>query len=62
MRRIRNGREEMTLPAYRAAHRLTQRALARKLGISIRSLQNYEQGRRKPKGLAKRMLDLLLSN
>ena len=52
----------MTLPAYRQAHRLTQSQLAKKLGISVRSLQNYEQGRRKPRGLAKRMLDLLLAN
>ena len=52
----------MTISQYRQRHSLTQLALARKLGISVRSLQNYEQGRRKPRGLAKRMLDLLLAN
>ncbi len=37
---------------------LTQEKFARMLGISISTLQNWEQGRRKPEGSAKILLNV----
>jgi putative transcriptional regulator len=35
---------------------LTQAAFARMIGVSVRTLQNWEQGRREPEGPAKALL------
>jgi putative transcriptional regulator len=35
---------------------LTQSAFARMIGVSVRTLQNWEQGRREPDGPAKALL------
>lgn len=36
--------------------KLTQSAFARMIGVSVRTLQNWEQGRREPDGPAKALL------
>lgn len=39
--------------AYRRKHNLSQSEFAAKLGISVRTLQNWEIGRNAPRGLYK---------
>jgi putative transcriptional regulator len=38
---------------------LTQTAFARMIGVSVRTLQNWEQGRREPDGPAKALLKVV---
>jgi putative transcriptional regulator len=38
---------------------LTQTAFARMIGVSVRTLQNWEQGRREPRGPAKALLTVV---
>jgi putative transcriptional regulator len=40
----------------RANYRLTQREFAARLGISVKTLRNWEQGRRQPQGPARILL------
>ncbi|MFV1981485.1 MAG: helix-turn-helix domain-containing protein [Rhodothermia bacterium] len=42
----------------RGALKQTQEGFAELLGVSVRTLQNWEQGRRDPHGPARRLLDL----
>ena len=42
-----------TIRAHRKRHKLSQSEFAAKLGISVRTLQNWETGRNEPRGLAK---------
>ncbi|MCG5531613.1 helix-turn-helix domain-containing protein [Halorhodospira halochloris] len=42
--------------AHRQRHQLTQEQLATELGISVRTLRDWEQGRRRPKGPARALL------
>jgi len=42
----------------RLASGLTQSAFASLLGVSVRTLQDWEQGRRKPSGAAKTLLKI----
>jgi putative transcriptional regulator len=50
------------LRAYRTARGLSQSGAAAALGVSLRTLQEWEQGRRTPCGLARTHLDQLLQN
>ena len=43
----------------RLARRMTQAALAEYLGVTVDSVQNYEQGRRRPRESVKAALDVL---
>lgn len=60
MKEIQAGRMKPSDPAnvaaLRAHFRLSQRKFAALLGISIDTLQNWEQGRRRPDGPAKVLL------
>ncbi len=47
---------DLNLRAIRRRHGLTQRRFARVLGVSIRTVQGWEQGRRRPTGPAKMLL------
>lgn len=38
---------------------LTQAAFAKRIGISVATLRNWEQGRRSPSGPARKLLDIL---
>lgn len=42
--------------AIRAQYKLSQQAFAAMLGLSVKTLQNWEQGRRKPEGAARVLL------
>src|SRR5437016_1992329 len=42
--------------AIRAQHELSQEAFAWMLGISVKTLRNWEQGRRRPEGPARILL------
>lgn len=42
----------------REKHNLTQSQFAKLLGISVATLRNWEQGRRKPEGPARRLLQI----
>jgi putative transcriptional regulator len=42
----------------RSGYQLSQREFAALLGISMRTLQNWEQGRRKPEGTARVLLQV----
>lgn len=42
----------------RSGYQLSQRDFAALLGISVRTLQNWEQGRRKPEGTARVLLQV----
>ena len=48
--------EEPDVAAIRAAYALSQEQFAALLGISVRTLQNWEQGRRRPHGPARVLL------
>lgn len=48
--------EEPDVAAIRAEYGLSQDKFASLLGISVRTLQNWEQGRRQPQGPAKVLL------
>jgi putative transcriptional regulator len=48
--------EEPDVQAIRAAYGLSQDRFASLLGISVRTLQNWEQGRRQPHGPARVLL------
>jgi putative transcriptional regulator len=43
----------------RAEHRLSQSEFASLLGISVRTLRNWEQGRRRPEGPARVLLQVV---
>ena len=47
---------ENTIAATRSKLRLTQNKFAELLGISVKTLHNWEQGRRKPTGAARVLL------
>ncbi|MEX2552236.1 MAG: helix-turn-helix domain-containing protein [Actinomycetota bacterium] len=48
--------ESPDVAAIRAEYRLSQAKFAALLGISVRTLQNWEQGRRQPHGPARVLL------
>jgi putative transcriptional regulator len=48
--------------AMRQAMGLSQRIFAKLVGVSIKTLQNWEQGRRQPSGPATVLLGVLLVN
>ncbi|MCC0029646.1 MAG: helix-turn-helix domain-containing protein [Brucellaceae bacterium] len=50
-------RDEITAIRFKAG--LSQDAFADRLGISVATLRNWEQGRRKPSGPARRLLDII---
>lgn len=60
-RRILSGAyQDGDIAAFRAAyHSVSQARFAEALGISVDTLQNWEQGRRQPDGPAKALLRLL---
>ncbi|MGH7994418.1 MAG: helix-turn-helix domain-containing protein [Limisphaerales bacterium] len=47
---------EKSIPATRTRLRLSQNKFAELLGISVKTLHNWEQGRRKPTGAARVLL------
>lgn len=50
--------EEPDVAAIRSAYGLSQSQFAELLGISVRTLQNWEQGRRNPQGAARVLLQV----
>ena len=59
-RMVKGDYQEGDLAAFRAAFRsVSQARFAEALGISVATLQNWEQGRRQPDGPAKALLRLL---
>lgn len=50
--------EEPDVVAIRTAYGLSQNQFAQLLGISVRTLQNWEQGRRSPRGPARVLLQV----
>jgi putative transcriptional regulator len=52
-------RPRIDVSAIRARTGLSQEAFARRIGVSVGTLRNWEQGRRKPDGPAKVLLSLL---
>ena len=50
--------EEPDVAAIRSAYKLSQSQFAELLGISVRTLQNWEQGRRTPQGAARVLLQV----
>jgi putative transcriptional regulator len=55
-RRERRAEWENTVAATRTRLRLSQNKFAELLGISVKTLHNWEQGRRKPTGAARVLL------
>ncbi|MCP4896076.1 MAG: helix-turn-helix domain-containing protein [bacterium] len=56
---------EMQAPDIRAVREslgMSQREFALMIGVSVRTLQNWEQGRRKPEGPAKALLQVASRN
>lgn len=54
--------EPVDVPAIRRRLKLTQESFALLLGISLATLRNWEQGRRKPQGPAKVLLAIAAKN
>lgn len=52
----RTTRRRTDVRGLRESIKLTQAAFARMIGVSVRTLQNWEQGRREPDGPAKALL------
>lgn len=52
----RTTRHDTDVRVVRERIKLTQSAFARMIGVSVRTLQNWEQGRREPEGPAKALL------
>lgn len=50
--------EEPDVAAIRSAYGLSQNQFSKLLGISVRTLQNWEQGRRSPQGAARVLLQV----
>jgi putative transcriptional regulator len=50
--------EEPDVPAIREKYKMTQQEFAALLGISVGTLRNWEQGRRKPQGPARVLLKI----
>ncbi|MBC8334729.1 MAG: type II toxin-antitoxin system MqsA family antitoxin [Anaerolineales bacterium] len=48
----------LNVKRIRSGYQLSQREFAALLGISVRTLQNWEQGRRKPEGTARVLLQI----
>lgn len=53
---------EPDVALIRAKYKMSQSALAALLGISLATLQNWEQGRRKPQGPARVLLHIANKN
>jgi len=49
---------EINVPQLRSRFELTQNKFAKLLGISVSTLRNWEQGRRKPQGPARVLLQI----
>jgi putative transcriptional regulator len=47
---------EINVKSIRAQYKLSQQEFAMLLGISVKTLRNWEQGRRKPEGAARVLL------
>ena len=64
--RTRSGRKtRLELPdvkRVRESTRLTQQQFARLIGVSVRTLQNWEQGHRRPTGAAAALLRVVETN
>jgi putative transcriptional regulator len=50
--------EGIDVKRIRADYRMTQNAFAGLLGISVKTLRNWEQGRRQPQGAARVLLQV----
>ena len=55
----RTARYRTDVRGLRERIELTQSAFARMIGVSVRTLQNWEQGRREPEGPAKALLKVV---
>ena len=53
---------ELNVKSLREWTRLTHADFSQMIGVSIRTLQNWEQGRREPKGPAKALLRVVERN
>jgi len=53
---------EHDVKAIREAAKVSQRDFARLIGINVRTLQNWEQGRSRPTGAARALLKIVASN
>ena len=54
--------EKIDVHRIRAKFRLSQSDFARVLGISVRTLQNWEQGSRNPVGASRKLLEMADAN
>lgn len=50
--------EEVDIKAIRKKYNMSQERFAELIGVSKRTLEGWEQGRRKPKGPARRLLQV----
>lgn len=54
--------DDPDVAAIRAAYGISQAKFATLLGISVRTIQNWEQGQRKPRGPARVLLEFAAEN
>ena len=55
-------KEQLLATSARLSVKLTQREFAKLLGVSIDTVQDWEQGRRSPRGAAKTLLRVVQSH
>lgn len=54
-----HARQAVKLPGKPSLHTTTQNEFAAMLGVSVRTLQSWEQGKRQPSGAAASLLKLI---
>lgn len=64
VRQMKAGKTQVVSPAFEARERtgLSQSQFAALLGVSVRTLQGWEQGRKQPSGAARTLLQIARTN
>lgn len=59
---VRNEKDLISLSEIRMALGLTQKSLAELLGVTVDTVQGWENGRKNPSGTSRKLLGMLATN